>query len=305
MRKIFLIAINILLLSTVSSCAFNKNFLRPTILDNDTKEQHLIIQGDQVKVEYAGENKQPLYIRNGNDTVSLSYTIESYFIESTSGNALNTWILRHKEIEPKATIVYYHGNAGDLTSRHWSMSLMLQHGFQVFAIDYSGYGLSHGKATRKNVFQDGLSALEAIAQREDVEKKPLILYGQSLGGHLSAAVSGQKAELIDALVIEGAFSSHKDIGKTFAGFLGTWFVREMYSGKKNIQDYHKPVLIIHSDEDEVVPFEMGQTLFKNANEPKEFYHIKGCHICGSRLYHEEIADKIWKMVGVDKTKENR
>ncbi|HWZ36277.1 MAG TPA: alpha/beta hydrolase, partial [Mucilaginibacter sp.] len=69
-----------------------------------------------------------------------------------------------------------------------------------------------------------------------------------------------------------------------------------YSAKRSIQQYHKPVLIIHSTEDEVIPFSQGQKLFAKANQPKEFYEIKKCHICGPTFYPNEISGKINKML---------
>ena len=120
----------------------------------------------------------------------------------------------------------------------------------------------------------------------------LVIYGQSLGGHLAAVVAQQRQDDIDALVIEGAFSSHKDIASKTAGIFGRIFVSEKYSAFKSIQEYKKPVLVIHSTEDEIIPFKMGQKIFENANAPKEFYEIKKCHICGPEFYADSISQKI-------------
>src|SRR5690554_2949549 len=220
----------------------------------------------------------------------------SVFFTSKSGHKLNGWMLKPKDIHPKATILFFHGNSGDLVRTHWSMTLLLQEGFQVFAIDYSGYGLSEGKAKRKHLLNDGNAAVDYLISREDVKGKKVIIYGQSLGGHLASVVATNNQDKIDALVIEGAFSSHKDIGKEFAGFLGKWLVKEMYSAKASLPGFTKPFLVIHSTEDEIIPFYMGKDLYNVANEPKTFYEIDGCHICGSRLYAEEIANKIFDLV---------
>lgn len=280
----------------LSSCAFNKTFLHPTKLDSSANHQTLYLEGDTVTINYSGANKQPLFVRNGRDTVEFKHSIESVMFMSESGNILNGWMLKPKEVKPKATILYFHGNSGDIASMHWAMTILMREGFQVLAIDYSGYGLSEGKATRKNVLKDGNSSVDYLLSREDVKNTKIVIYGQSLGGHLSAVVATQNQDKIDALVMEGAFSSHKEIGKVFAGFLGTWFVKEMYSAKASLPNFHKPILIIHSSEDDVIPLEMGKSLYEVANEPKELYEIKGCHICGSRIYAKEIATKIFEML---------
>jgi len=262
----------------------------------DASSATLYIEKDTVTIQYIGDQYHPLFIRNGDDTVSFNYTTESVMFESTSENMLNGWMLTPKDVQPKATIMFFHGNSGFLTSQHWAMTRLLKYGFQVFAVDYSGYGFSEGKATRKNVLKDGNSALKYLKSRADLGDTKVIIYGQSLGGHLAAVVAGQNEDDIDGLVIEGAFSSHKDIGIEFAGFLGRIFVKEQYSAIESIPHFHKPTLIIHSTEDDVIPFKLGEKIYEHANQPKELYQIEGCHICGSRLYSEEIAGKILKML---------
>lgn len=282
-----------------SSCALNRMFLKPTRLADDAKSETLYLQGDTVTVNYLGENNKPQFIRNGTDTVQFKHTIEGVMFKSTSGNLLNGWMIKSKEVKPKATILYFHGNTGDNARMHWAMNLLLQYGFQVFAIDYSGFGMSQGRATRKNVLKDGNSALDYLLTRPDVKDTKIVIYGQSLGAHLSVVVAAMNEDKIDGLVEEAGFSSHKEIGKEFAGFLGTMFVKEQYSAKDSIVNFHKPILIIHSTEDDVVPFKMGKELYDLANEPKTFYEIDGCHTCGSRIYAKEISEIILKMIGLE------
>lgn len=283
----------------LGSCAMNRTFLKPTRLDDDAKSETLYLRGDTVTVNYLGENNQPQFIRNGKDTVEFNHSIDAVMFESSSGNLLNGWMLKPKKVKPKATILFLHGNARDIASTHWAMTKLLKHGFQVFAIDYSGYGMSQGKATRKNVLKDGNSALDYLLSRPDVKDTKIVIYGQSLGAHLSVVVAAMNENKIDALVEEAGFSSHKEIGREFAGFLGPMFVKEEYSAKDSIVNFHKPILIIHSTKDDVVPFKMGEELYQRANEPKEFYKIDGCHTCGSRIYAKEIAEKILKMIGME------
>ena len=143
---------------------------------------------------------------------------------------------------------------------------------------------------------DAHSALDYVLKREETKGTKVVIYGQSLGGHLSAVVASERQNDIDALVIEGAFSSHRDIAADMVPVLGRIFVAEKYNGFKSLRDYKKPVLVIHSTEDDVIPFKMGQKLYANANAPKEFYEIKGCHMCGPELYADSIAAKIEGML---------
>jgi dienelactone hydrolase len=162
--------------------------------------------------------------------------------------------------------------------------------------DYSGFGFSEGEATRKNALNDALSALDYIKARQEVKDTKLVIYGQSFGGHLSAVVAAQRENEIDGLVIEGAYSSNKDIAAHAVPVLGRIVVKQGYSAVKSIKDFHKPLLVIHSTEDQEIPFSMGKKIFDNANAPKEFYEVKECHICAPIFYTDEISGKIKNML---------
>ncbi len=293
---------SLFLLIIFSSCSFNFMFLVPDKISKNTKQIKVLNrEKDTVVISYSGSNFQPMFIKN-KDTVQDDFTIESVVFKSTNGNNLNGWLIKPKNTAPEITLLHFHGNAGNLLSQYKAMTPLIKNGFQIFLFDYSGFGFSEGKATRKNVLLDGLSALDYIKTRDDVKETKIVLYGQSLGGHLAAVIGEKRQNEIAALVIEGAFSSHNDIAAHTArqlylpGFLGRLFVQHGYCAKQSIVYYKKPLLIIHSTEDEIVPFYMGEKIFSLANEPKEFYEIKKCHICGPKYYSDEISEKIKKML---------
>jgi fermentation-respiration switch protein FrsA (DUF1100 family) len=163
--------------------------------------------------------------------------------------------------------------------------------------DYSGFGFSQGKATRDNVLTDALSALDYLKTRQEVKGTKLVVYGQSLGGNLAPVVASKRQNEIDGLVIEGGFSSYKDMAAKRFGFLGRILIAEKYSAMKSIKTYKKPLLSMHSPQDQTVPFDLGKKLFDNANEPKTFFEMnKRCHLCGSIYYSDEISQKIKNML---------
>ena len=298
----------ILTISTVllfTACSFNKLYLQPTKLSQILSDKEEIpitatIKGDTTLIVHHPKTFQPIFLNTKNDTIKRDFTIESVVFKNENGNYLNGWFLKPKNLTPTITLLHFHGNAGCLLglylSQYQSITPLLKYGFQIFVFDYSGFGFSEGKATRKNVLIDGNSALTYLKSRDDVKNTKLVIYGQSLGGHLSAVVAQQRQTEIDGLVIEGAFSSHKDISAKYAGFLGRMLVSEKYSASKSIQTYKKPLLVIHSTEDEIIPFKMGQKIYNHANEPKEFYEIKNCHICGPQFYADTISAKINNML---------
>ena len=277
----------------VSACNFNKVFLKPNKFQEGFKEFSIKTPTDTLHVYFSGPAHQPTFMdKDGRDTSKLDFTIESVVFKSSNGDTLNGWFLKPLKQEATITLFHLHGNSGSVLGNYKAVSPLIKNGFQIFIFDYSGFGFSQGKATRKNALTDALSAFDYIKTRQDVKNTKLVIYGQSFGGHLSAVVAAKRQKEIDALVMEGAFSSAQDIGAYHAPIIARILLKQGYRATKSIKKYTKPVLIIHSTEDKTVPFYMGQKIYKKANSPKEFYEIKKCHICGPRYYTDEISEKI-------------
>jgi pimeloyl-ACP methyl ester carboxylesterase len=226
--------------------------------------------------------------------------MESNCFTSDNGNTLYAVMLKPKEVAtPKACILFLHGNAGNFLSQLAFAIPLVKQGFQLLLVDYSGYGFSSGRPTRKGILVDAESALRYLKSKEEVKNTKVIIYGQSMGAQLAATVAKLHPDDIDALVLEGSPSSHKDIAayrfKRISG-LARLLVHERYSAKSSVRDFHKPILIIHSSQDQDAPFSMGQKVYKNANTPKEFYEIKGAHLYGPVTYPDSIAAKIARMI---------
>lgn len=282
----------ILLTLFVSSCALNKIFLVPTPL---TEKSAFFEYSEELKDTIGitfDTNKAPQFIRKSGQALDLSYSIENHLFPNRSGDTLNGWMMSPKSTSNGTTILFFHGNAGNLVYHLGLVTPLVKAGFNVFMFDYSGFGFSQGKARRKTVFRDGEDALNYLVSLPEMEKDQLVVYGQSLGGHLAGALTPHHQEKIDAVVIEGAFSSHRDIAADKVPILGRILVREIYNARKSIRSLQKPVLIIHSREDQTIPFEHGKRLLGAATEPKAFYPIDGPHIRGPLLYTDSIVHKI-------------
>lgn len=286
----------LLIFGILTSCGFSNKFLQPTKISPDVNKLTATTDTDTTLVTISPDTFQPTFLNKKGDTISHNYSIKSVVFHSSSGNNLNGWFLKPRNTKASITLLCFHGNGGFLFSQYQKMTPLLNYGFQIFLFDYSGYGYSEGKATRKNIIDDAISALKYIRSRNDVNKTKIVVYGQSLGGNLAVIVAPKIESEIDGLVLEGAFSNHKDIAAKRAGFLGRIFVREKNNALKTIKKYHKPLLVIHSTEDQTIPYEMGEKLFDAGNEPKEFFTIKKCHMCGPEFYPKEISLKIKKMV---------
>ncbi len=290
MIRVFLLLI---VCVSMTACSFDGMFLHPNKIPANVERVNLLHHqtGENIIAEI-GDQFQPNFVTEEGQSVAMGFQIESVLFDNEAGNTLNGWIMDPDSEYNGTTILFFHGNAGNLFVQYPQVVPLLDHGFRVFLIDYSGFGFSEGVASRDNVLKDGTASLVYIKDRIDMESEALVVYGQSLGGHLAATVGGQNPEKIDALIIEGAFSSHKDVAGAVGGFLGRWLVAEKYSGAEAIQEYRNPVLVIHSKEDETVPFLLGEKLFSKANEPKTFLETTGCHMCGLRNYTSTIVDHI-------------
>lgn len=277
------------------SCTFDKMFLLPTKLDKETKEVSVVLHqtGEDVTIKF-DEFYSPVFYDKNNEELDFGVDFSSVFFENSIGNNLHAWYVEPKIEYNGFTILFLHGNAGNLTSHFQIITPLVQKGFRVFLFDYSGFGFSEGKSTRKNVLIDAQSALEYLQRDLNVKSSELVIYGQSLGGNLAAKLAADNQNKFSALVIEGAFTSHSDIAAyvTKLGFIARGLVKELYSSKVYVRENHRPVLVIHSVDDEIIPFFMGKQIYNNANNPKEFMKIRKRHICGPLYYPDKITEKI-------------
>ncbi|MGV9012913.1 MAG: alpha/beta hydrolase [Flavobacteriales bacterium] len=288
-------------IAVLNSCAWNKQFLQPEPIPATARVGKSInpATGDTVLMHIAGPTHQPTFTRPNGDTLPLPYTVESVLLGSAK-EPLNGWMMKPKSPSklPLVTLLFLHGNGGNITTEYSSAVAFLERGFQVFIFDYSGYGFSQGKATRSNVLHDAEMALDYVRSRSDVAGTPIVVYGQSLGGHTAALLAGEVSSTVALVVIEGGFTSYRAIAKavTHTGPLPYLIVKEGPRALRSLGHYTGPLLVIHSRDDEVVPFTMGQELFDAGNELKQFHAIDGCHVCGPSLLPDSITTWIRKIL---------
>ena len=284
----------LLILATVSSCAFNGMFLHPFELNEDSSfKGYSDKYNDTIELSFLGD--QPVFNTLTGEKVKHNYTIESQNFIGSKGDTLNSWFLKPNENYNGKTIYFLHGNAGNVVFQYRLVEPFVKRGYQLFMIDYSGFGFSTGESTRSNVVQNGYDGMEHLLNMEDLQYEQLFIYGQSLGGHLASVVANKYEDQIDGLIVEGAFNSHKAVAATRIPILPWVFVKEMYSGKDSIQEFNKPFLSIHSEEDKTVKYKLGKKLYDKGNEPKWHYKIDSCHICGPLYYADSIIARMNKM----------
>jgi uncharacterized protein len=218
-------------------------------------------------------------------------TPEDIWFKSSDGTRLHGWYFKAQCTDGQtspAVIVHFHGNGQNLTSHILSMHRAPQECFDYFIFDYRGYGLSSGKPEPAGVIEDGRAALRWT--REKFGDKPIVVYAQSLGGAIALRLLGENTEpLVKVLVIDSSFLSYRSVARkiiskqwwTWLLQPVAWLVADNSKSPEHVIDQLNinSVLVVHGDKDQVVDFELGETLFAALGGKKEFWRIEnGTHI---------------------------
>ena len=201
---------------------------------------------------------------------------EDVSFRAGDGTLLHGWFLPGKG---RGTLLFCHGNAGNISHRLDSLEIFHRLGLSVFLFDYRGYGISEGKPSEEGVYSDVEGAWRWLTEERGIRPEAIVLFGRSLGG-AAAAWAAQKYSPA-GLILESTFTSLADIGKHHYFFLPVkLIVGNSFDTLGKMKNISCPVLVAASPEDEIVPGEQGQILFEAARPPKSFLQLKGDHNWG-------------------------
>jgi fermentation-respiration switch protein FrsA (DUF1100 family) len=207
------------------------------------------------------------------------------------GTRLNGWFIPHHQA--RSTLVWFHGNAGNIGHRVENIKLLHDKvRVNVFIFDYRGYGRSEGRASEEGTYLDGEAALELVFKKFGIDRKRTVLFGRSLG----AAVATEMANRFDsqALILESPFVSIREMARVIFPFLPIGsLLKTRYDVREKIRKIKTPLLVLHGDRDEVVPFTHGRMVFEAAPEPKKFFAIAGAghndtYLIGGESYFQQL-----------------
>ncbi len=209
------------------------------------------------------------------DPGQLGIEFEDVVFMTADGKRLHGWWVPHPSA--RGTILYCHGNAGNISTRLDVITGLHELGVNVFIFDYRGYGRSRGIPGEIGLNHDAQAAYEVVRARyANVEQPPVILYGASLGGSVAVALAASRP--VCGLILEGAFTSSIDVGERWFPMLPIHaMARYRFDALSKIMALHIPKLFAHSTSDQVIPFDLGEQLFKAAPEPKRFIPLDGEH----------------------------
>ena len=221
------------------------------------------------------------------DPGSIGLDFESVHFETTDGVELSGWFIPSDSA--RGVILFCHGNAGNISHRLESIQIFHRLGLDVFIFDYRGYGQSEGTPTEHGTYRDAEAAWRYLIEERQVNPNEIVVFGRSLGGAVASWLA--QSQTPEALILESTFTSLPDIAATVYPYIP---VRLLLRFKYNTAEYlariNCPLLIVHSRDDEIMPFSHGRQLFEMAKEPKKFLEITGTHNEGfitSGKYYEE------------------
>jgi fermentation-respiration switch protein FrsA (DUF1100 family) len=197
---------------------------------------------------------------------------EDIRFETSDGIGLHGWLIPAERHGP--LLLFFHGNAGNISHRVHNIYQLNKSGISVFIIDYRGYGLSEGKISEKGFYLDAEAAyLKAVDLAAEEERK-LIIFGRSLGG--VAAVHVAHARPCEGVILESTFTNLAGMARAHFPFLiKEKALQKRFNSVDKIGTVKAPILFFHGDRDDIVPIELGQALFEAAPEPKEFVTLPG------------------------------
>ena len=202
-------------------------------------------------------------------------TMEVVTLKTSDGLRLLSWYRRAAPGRP--TLVYFHGNAGNIESRGFKVRDYLEQGFGVLLVGYRGYGGNPGKPSEEGLYLDGRAALEFLAA-DGVAADRWVLYGESLGTGIAVQLAAEWAleAPVGAVVLESPFTSLGDAAAFHYPFIPARFlVRDRFQSIDKIAGIRAPVFIVSGENDGIIPAAHGKKLFRAAKDPKEGHWVAG------------------------------
>ncbi len=203
--------------------------------------------------------------------IGLGY--DDVSIKTDDGVTLHGWYIGAPS---SRVLLFFHGNAGNISHRLASIRQFASLDLSILIIDYRGYGASGGRASEAGLQLDAEAAWRHLTETRNVSPDDIVIFGRSLGGSVAAWLAARRQPA--ALIVESAFTSVPDIAQELYPWLpARWLSRQKHATREYVRSVHCPVLVIHSRDDEIIPYHHGESIFEAANEPRAFLALEGGH----------------------------
>ncbi|MBT3923497.1 MAG: alpha/beta hydrolase [Nitrospina sp.] len=221
---------------------------------------------------------------------SAGVPAQDIYFTAEDGVKLHGWFIPAPNAV--ATLLWFHGNAGNLSHRLDNIQRLAPLNLNIFIFDYRGYGRSEGEPDEQGIYKDSKAAYKTVIGLNSVSVDTLFLFGRSLGG--ICAVETALHPPARGLILESVFTSASDMSrKVFPLIPLGWAIRSKLDAIGKVPNLKLPKLFLHGTRDEIVPYDLGRKLFDRAGEPKEFYSLEGAghndtYIIGGRDYFNTL-----------------
>ncbi len=203
---------------------------------------------------------------------------ENVYVEVDHGERVNAWYIEPLTFDRNEgpVVLFCHGNAGNISHRLETVEFLMKMRAPVLLFDYRGYGRSDGHPTEEGVYADAEACYEWLIEKKGYRPDQIVVFGRSLGGAVAVELATRVS--CRGLIVESSFTSAPDMGrKMFPFFPVSSLIKFHFDSIDRIGKVTCPVLVTHSPDDDLVPYEMGQKLYAAANSPKKFVELTGGH----------------------------
>jgi hypothetical protein len=225
-----------------------------------------------------------------------AFRIEDCYFTAADGVKLHGWYCTPpppKDAETEAVLLWFHGNAGNITYRYGMLAMLMKLPVSIFIVDYRGYGKSEGSPSEAGLYLDATAAWDYLVNDRRVPPDRIIIFGKSLGGAIAVDLATRVQPA--GLIIQSSFTSVSDVAETIIPLLPRVLLRTKMDSINKVGRVRCPKLFIHSRADEVIPFRLGRHLYEAAPEPKRFYEVPGAphnstYIVGGKAYLDTLGE---------------
>ena len=224
--------------------------------------------------------------------INLDY--ETVTLRTSDNVKLHGWFIPAAH-ERRGALLFFHGNAGNISHRLTSLKIFHDLGLSTLIIDYRGYGRSQGSISEHGTYLDAEAAWRYLIESRKIPAQEIVIFGRSLGAAVGAYIAAKQKPA--ALILESAFTSVPDMGaRLYPVFPIRLLTRFHYNTEKSLLSVSCPVLIIHSPDDDIIPYENGRQLYKSAREPKSFLELRGDHNQGFLMSGQVYRDGLREFI---------
>ena len=221
----------------------------------------------------------------------LNVQVEKVKIKTEDDIELLSWY-HSKNPKDYKTILFLNGNAGTLENRIYKINHLKDVNVNFLIIAWRGFSGNKGKPSEKGLYEDAKSAIKWL-KNKGIKEENIIIYGESLGTGVAAEIAQNKN--FAGVILESPFTSMIEAGKTkYPFFPVRLLLKDKYESDKKIKNIKSPILIMHGEVDRIVPFWMGEKMYKLANEPKYSYFSK--YDDHMMEYNEKLLHQLKKFI---------